>query len=388
MQRSPLQWLVLSSSILLSTRCATSIVEDLSPLVDVQDVQTNVPRAPGSGGAVERVGGDDAGGSDDLGDVASSTPIPNTPVPNTPEDSSPSPNRPEVPAPDANSPRPSEPPAQNPAEPEGGGAPIEDSPDVAPGDRQQPPNDTGTTAPAWWQLVWSDEFDNAGAPDPSKWTYETGAGGWGNDQAQVYTDKRQENARVENGVLIIEARKECYQGRDYTSARLVSKAKRDFQYARVEVRVKLPAARGTWPQFFMLPAEASYGQWPRSGEIDFLQHVGHESGQIHGAIQTELYNHRSGNLKSGTTKIDSSTSQFHVYAVEWTKHKVEMFADGKKYFTFTNENNGPSKWPFDRRFYLGIDLAVGGTWGGARGIDDNAFPEKLQVDYVRVFEER
>lgn len=242
-----------------------------------------------------------------------------------------------------------------------------------------------------WRLVWSDEFDYAGLPDPKKWDYDVGGEGWGNKELQFYTARRKENARVENGRLIIEARKEAWQGREYTSARLVSRGKGDWTYGRFEVRAKLPSGRGTWPAIWMLPTGWTYGGWPRSGEIDIMDHVGFDPDVVHASVHTAAYNHKIQTQKTAQLKIPTSRSEFNVYAVEWTPEEIRGFVNDQLYFTFRNERlTNPAadyqQWPFDKPFHLLLNLALGGTWGGQQGVDPAIWPQRLEIDYVRVYQ--
>jgi beta-glucanase (GH16 family) len=239
-------------------------------------------------------------------------------------------------------------------------------------------------------LVWQDEFNYTGLPDPEKWSYDVGGSGWGNNELQYYTDSREENARVENGNLIIEARREDYGGKKYTSARLVTKNKGDWAYGRIEVKARLPEGVGTWPAVWMLPTEWIYGSgnWPDVGEIDIMEHVGYDEGVIHGTIHTHDFNHMDGTQKGGTISLRNPTGAFHVYAIEWTEDKIEWFVDDQKYFTFENNGNGWSAWPFDHPFHLILNIAIGGDWGGVEGVDNSIFPQKLEIDYVRVYKSR
>lgn len=239
-----------------------------------------------------------------------------------------------------------------------------------------------------WELIWNDEFDYTGTPDPSKWGYDLGAGGWGNQEAQHYTN-RPENARVEDGHLVIEARREDYEGSPYTSARLVSRGKGDFTYGRVEVRASLPAGRGTWPAIWMLPTEWIYGDggWPDNGEIDILEHVGYEPNEIHANVHTHDFNHQLGNNRGATRYVDDVEGTFHVYALEWTPRELRFFYNDDHYFTYENTGAGWTAWPFDHPFHLILNIAVGGTWGGAQGIDPTVFPQQMRIDYVRVYED-
>ncbi|MBN2355969.1 glycoside hydrolase family 16 protein [candidate division KSB1 bacterium] len=239
-----------------------------------------------------------------------------------------------------------------------------------------------------WQLVWSDEFTINGLPDTSKWDYDVGGHGWGNQEKQYYTANRLENARVENGMLLIEARRDFYQNHEYTSARLVTREKGDWTYGKFEIRAKLPYGRGTWPALWMLPTQWTYGDggWPDNGEIDIMEHVGHNPGVVHASIHCHAYNHKMGTQKSATINIPDTASAFHVYSLVWSSEKIEIYLDDQLYFTFLNEETGWQVWPFDKNFHLLLNIAVGGTWGGAQGIDNSIFPQQLVVDYVRVYQ--
>lgn len=239
-------------------------------------------------------------------------------------------------------------------------------------------NWTFETTPAF-----ADEFDTPGKPDASKWTYEVGGGGWGNNELQYYT--KGENASIDNGILTIEARKEDRSGSSYTSTRMVTRNFGDWLYGRFEAKIKLPVGRGTWPAFWMLPTDLSYGNWPKSGEIDILEHVGYDQGNVHTSIHTESYNHTINTEKTSTLLVPTATSDFHVYRVDWTPYAVRGYVDDVKIFDFVNSNTGYATWPFNKRFFLLLNLAVGGNWGGAQGVDPSAFPAKMQVDYVRVY---
>lgn len=232
--------------------------------------------------------------------------------------------------------------------------------------------------------VWQDEFDYTGLPNTSKWGYDLGGSGWGNNEAQYYTDALS-NAKVENGQLTITARKEVMGGKNYTSARLVTRNKGDFLYGRVEVRAKLPSGKGTWPAIWMLPTDWAYGDWPKSGEIDIMEHVGYDPNNVLFSVHTQAYNHSIGTQKSGTQKIQTAMTEFHNYRLDWTPYAVRGYFDDQLVFTFVNEGKGYASWPFDKRFHLLINLAVGGNWGGAQGIDDSIFPAAYEIDYVRVY---
>jgi beta-glucanase (GH16 family) len=255
------------------------------------------------------------------------------------------------------------------------------------------------TAPqkAGWKLVWLDEFESPGAPDPAKWGYDVGGHGWGNNELQFYRDSR-DNARVEDGRLIVEARKESFEGRTFTSARLVSKGKGEWRYGRIETRAKLPAGRGTWPAIWLLPATPKL-RWPDDGEIDVMEHVGFDPGVVHASIHTKRFNHMIGTQKTGKTQVADCSTAFHDYAVEWSATRMDFFVDDRKYFSFapledgslpkeddSNLDGKADVWPFQKKFYLILNVAVGGNWGGQKGVDESVFPARMEVEYVRVYE--
>lgn len=242
------------------------------------------------------------------------------------------------------------------------------------------------TEPAY-QLVWADEFTTAGQPDAAKWNYEVGGHGWGNQELQFYTDRRTENARVENGYLIIEARKENWQRMNYTSARLVTKGKGEWQYGKIEVKAKIPSGRGTWPAIWMLGATTPLN-WPDDGEIDIMEHVGFNQGTVHASIHCKKYYHSIGTQKTATIPVPDCSDSFHVYATEWDKDSVRVSVDGNTYFRFANEHTGYEAWPFDNKMFLLLNIAVGGAWGGQQGVDDSIFPKKMEIDYVRVYQKK
>lgn len=237
-----------------------------------------------------------------------------------------------------------------------------------------------------WKLIWSDEFDYTGLPDSTKWTAEVGGHGWGNRELQYYTSGRQENARVANGVLTIEARKEEWQGKRFTSARLITKNKGDWQYGKVEVRAKLPKGLGTWPAIWMLGSVPKL-KWPDDGEIDIMEHVGYNQGKIFGTVHSKKYNHVIGTQKSDSVFLNDVSETFHVYSVEWNKETVNIAVDGKTYFSFNNDYTGYEAWPFDNKMFLILNIAVGGNWGGAKGVAEDIWPQKMEVDYVRVYQQ-
>jgi len=239
-----------------------------------------------------------------------------------------------------------------------------------------------------YQLVWSDEFDYNGLPDSTKWGYDAEGNeyGWGNNEAQFYTIGKLKNAKVENGLLNIVARKEDYQGKSYTSARLVSKA--DWQYGKIEVNAKLPAGTGTWSAIWMMPGGWTFkdGNWPDIGEIDILEHVGHDLGVIHASAHSKDYQWQKQTQKTATIVVPDVNKEFHSYILEWTPNVLKAFVDDSLYFEYQNEGLGESKWPYNKPFYLILNVAVGGAWGSVEGIYEDAFPQTMEVDYVRVYQ--
>lgn len=241
------------------------------------------------------------------------------------------------------------------------------------------------------RLVWSEEFNYTGLPDSSKWGYDLGDGcpnicGWGNNELQYYQANRLNNARVENGHLVIEAHREKAGAREYSSARLVTKHKGDWTYGRIVVRAKLPSGLGVWPAIWMLPTDWAYGGWPKSGEIDIMENVGYMPDSTFGSVHTGRFNHILG---TQTTKGVASTTlsrEFHEYSIEWSAEKIDFFFDGQQFLTFHNRHEGSEAWPFDRNFHLILNVAVGGNWGGKMGVDTAIWPQKMLIDYVRVYQ--
>lgn len=255
-----------------------------------------------------------------------------------------------------------------------------------------------------WRLVWSDEFEKAGAPDPSRWGFETGF--VRNNELQYYTKNRRENIRVEEGCLVIEMRREKYPnteydparktksaGRrrnmetaDYTSGSLTTEATAGWRYARVEVRAKIPTGRGFWPAIWMLGTNRRQAGWPRCGEIDIMENVGFDPDVIHGTVHTGAYNHVRKTARGAKTLVLRPHEAFHVYAMEWDADALHIEVDGRRYFTFRNEKTGSDAWPFDQKMYLILNVAFGGEWGGQKGIDEAIASGRMLVDYVRVYQ--
>lgn len=237
-----------------------------------------------------------------------------------------------------------------------------------------------------WKLKWSDEFDDVGLPLAKNWAYDIGGKGWGNNELQYYTNANTANANVKKGNLSITAVKADKENNHYTSARLVTKNKFDFKYGRVEVRAILPKGRGLWPAIWMLPTDWKYGGWPKSGEIDIMEHVGHKPDTVFGSVHTEKFNHAIHTQVTQGIKIEHPYTAYHIYAVEWFADRIDFYVDDQKYLTFKNTKKGSAEWPFNQNFHVILNLAVGGNWGGEKGIDESVYPATMKVDYVRVFQ--
>ncbi|MBN2299761.1 MAG: glycoside hydrolase family 16 protein [Acholeplasmataceae bacterium] len=239
-----------------------------------------------------------------------------------------------------------------------------------------------------YQLVWSDEF-NGDELNMSNWKHEIGGSGWGNNELQYYTD-RSDNSYVQNGSLFIKLIKESYEDNNYTSARLVSKDLQDFKYGKFEISAKLPRGKGTWPAIWMMPTSSYYGVWPNSGEIDIMEHVGYDFGNVHHSIHTEFFNHPLNTQKSGSDYYENLDTIFHKYSLEWLPDKLMFYVDDQIKFTYdVNAYDCVKKghWPFDKDFFVILNLAFGGFWGGAQGIDSSLTEATFEIDYVRVYQD-
>jgi beta-glucanase (GH16 family) len=239
-----------------------------------------------------------------------------------------------------------------------------------------------------YELVWSDEFDYNGLPVNSKWSYDVGGGGWGNNEVQYYTESRIQNSEVKDGFLFINALKEDFEGKQYTSARLVSRSKGDWLYGRFEISAKLPEGTGMWTAIWMLPTDREYGGGFNSGEIDIMENLGYIPYFIAGTVQTQSYNFNLNTHKQALIPILDCYAAFHVYKLEWDPQEIRIYVDSQLYNTFRNEGTGFKTWPFDKRFHIILNVAVGGTFGGANGIDDSIFPRSMVIDYVRVYQKK
>jgi beta-glucanase (GH16 family) len=242
-----------------------------------------------------------------------------------------------------------------------------------------------------WSLVWSDEFNGNGLPDTTKWAYNIGNWGWGNNEPQYYTEFRKENARQEDGNLIIEAHKNDL-GEPWTSARLTTQGQASFLYGKVEFRAKVPVGRGTWSAGWLLgDSYEDELSWPYCGEIDVLECVGYEidnetgDGLNHATCHTRAYYFKQDNQIGSEKVVESMNSKFHTYAIEWYPDVIYGLVDGERYYTY-DKNKDELEWPFFNPQNIILNLAVGGGWGGAKGIDESWESHQFIIDYVRVYE--
>lgn len=243
-------------------------------------------------------------------------------------------------------------------------------------------------------LVWSDEFDlstvdNDFSPLPDdRWWFEIGGTGWGNDEKQYYVNREFQGdtvAKIVDGKLQLTAYKleTSYEDRKYISARMNSRE--SWKYGYIEIKAKLPKGVGVWPAFWLLPE--IYDPKLENGEIDIMEFVGYEADKVHFSVHTAAFNHQLGTGKTAYKTVKDASNEFHVYAVEWTQDGIYGFIDNEPYFKFLNESPGDyNKWPFDYPFYLKINMAIGGSWGGYEGVDNSAFPMVMEIDYVRVYQ--
>jgi hypothetical protein len=237
-------------------------------------------------------------------------------------------------------------------------------------------------------LVWADEFNTASL-NLENWTFETGDGcpslcGWGNNELEYYTN-RPENLYFQDGAMVIEAKKEDFGGRAYTSAKIVSRGKKAFKFGRMEIRAKLPKGKGIWPAIWMLPQNNVFGGWPRSGELDIMEYLGHEPNKVHGTVHFGPGPGSTQFTRSYTLPTTDFSNDFHVFSIVWDVDNIQWFVDGNLFGTFTKNDAGSATYPFNEEFFFIINLAVGGNWPGNPDAT-TTFPQKLAVDYIRVYQ--
>ena len=254
-----------------------------------------------------------------------------------------------------------------------------------------------------WRLVWSDEFDYQGSPDPLGWQVDQWPARKVNDEDQAYT-ARADNVRVDAGRLILEAHKEQYEGAAYTSGRIHGRGLGDVLYGRIDIRAKLPRGQGLWSALWMLPSDPYHyattcdngeewqgnpdcDAWPNSGEIDIMEHVGYDMRRVHSTVHTHQFFSSGPDLRNAAIEVEDVAGEFHVYTLEWTPEMISVYVDGVEFYRYDRGESDWKDWPFDQPFHLIMNLAVGGLWGRAGGpIDPAVFPARMEIDYVRVFE--
>jgi beta-glucanase (GH16 family) len=254
----------------------------------------------------------------------------------------------------------------------------------------QIPNPTALPSPTaeWdrpgWTLVWQDEFDGPKL-NPQNWNYDLGGNGWGNREAQVFTN-RPENIRIQDGMLVIEARQESkpIAGRHYSSARVKTEGLHHWQYGRIEARLKLPQGQGIWPAFWMMGEDYEENGWPACGEADIMEYIGSEPDLIHATMHGPGYSGRDGIGTTLAVPAESLQNDFHVYAIEWDENEIRWYFDDQQYFKRTPQDV-PGDWVFNHPFFILLSLSVGGNWPGSPD-STTVFPQYLLVDYVRVYQ--
>ncbi len=253
------------------------------------------------------------------------------------------------------------------------------------------PAPTSTPAPSptpeWertgWNLVWQDEFKGE-TLDLQKWTFDLGATGWGNGEMEEYTN-RPENVRIENGNLIIEARKDPASPYGVTSARLKTQGLHDWQYGRIEGRIKLPQGQGIWPAFWMLGNNIGTTSWPKCGEIDILEMIGRQPNTIYNTVHGPGYSGSDGIGTHTDFPAGSLQNEFHVYAIEWEADQIRWYIDDTQVFKVSKADVPADKWVFDHPFFIILNVAVGGGWPGFPDAT-TVFPQQMLVDYIRVYQ--
>lgn len=250
---------------------------------------------------------------------------------------------------------------------------------------------SGSAPPSDWTLQWSDEFDgpNGSSPDSTKWTFDTGGNGWGNNELEYYTSRPQ-NAQIQNGNLVITAVREVYAGpdgvtRNYTSARLKTAGLFSQAYGRFEARIKIPSGQGIWPAFWILGNNISTSGWPTCGEIDIMENIGAEPSTVHGSMHGPGYSGGSAITASYFLSSGYFSDDFHVFSAEWETSAVRFYVDGILYETRTPSDLPPgASWVFDHPFFILLNVAVGGKWPGSPD-QSTVFPQTMLVDYLRVY---
>ena len=242
-------------------------------------------------------------------------------------------------------------------------------------------------APEGYQLVWHDEFNEGTELNPADWTHEVQGSGWVNHELQNYvnhtTPKGRYVTEIMDGSLLIHCFKE--EGKVY-SGRVYAKVKEGWTYGYIEASIKLPKGKGTWPAFWMMPV--NFRSWPADGEIDIMEEVGYHPNYVSSSLHANAHVHSNGTQVTHEMYCKGAEGEFHTYAIEWTAQNITTFVDGKKQLSYDNRGLGRDDWPYNDPFYVIFNLAWGGDWGGSQGVDENALPATMEVDYVRVFQKK
>lgn len=254
--------------------------------------------------------------------------------------------------------------------------------------RQESAPMTAVNVPEGYRLVWQDEFDEGTTLDPARWTHEVQGPGWVNNELQTYVDGSAAGRRVTelvDGKLNIT----CFKaGSTIYSGRVYADVDKGWKYGYIEARIMLPEGKGTWPAFWMMPVDNDFtaNPWPHCGEIDIMESVGYDPNVVVSTIHCTKYNNTGTAIESARKKVPTAQDEFHVYAMEWTADKMTFLVDGEPLLTYANDGTGEDAWPFDKPFYVILNLAWGGAWGGQQGVDESCLPAVMKVDYVRVFQ--
>ena len=246
--------------------------------------------------------------------------------------------------------------------------------------------------PEGYALVWNDEFNTEGATelDPKHWTHEKQGPGWVNNELQAYVDGEYNGKRVteiSDGKLRIHCFKSV--GNIY-SGRVYAHVNEGWQYGYIEARIMLPKGKGTWPAFWMMPVNVDWNKepWPKCGEIDIMEEVGTVPNEVSSSLHAEGHNHTNGTQVTKAVKIEKAEGDFHTYAIEWTEKNITTYVDGNKLLSYDNDGNGVKNWPYDKPYYIILNLAWGGSWGGMNGVDESVLPISYVIDYVRVYQRK
>ncbi|MCM1221990.1 MAG: family 16 glycosylhydrolase [Lachnospiraceae bacterium] len=256
---------------------------------------------------------------------------------------------------------------------------------------QDSAEDRDIVAPEGYDLVWHDEFNEGSNLNSGDWTHEVKSAGWVNNELQTYISGSFDGKPVTefvDGKLHIN----CFKGSDgkIYSGRVYANVNTGWQYGYIEARIKLPKGKGTWPAFWMMPCNNDFGAnpWPKCGEIDIMEEVGCVPNEVSSSLHAEGHNHTNNTQVTHAMTIDKAEGEFHVYAIEWTKDNITTYVDGKVQLTYDNDGGGVRNWPYDKPFYVILNLAWGGSWGGMSGVDENVLPVAMEIDYVRVFQKK